>query len=110
MDEFNSELKELFAAYKESLPDPEPSAQFMPGLWQRIEARQTPVVFLRRLTEAFVTAAVVTVLVVSFLIPRWQSSPIFSGSYVDALASTPSDDMLASADIFHAEPGSEAPR
>lgn len=109
MDEFNGEVKELFAAYKQSVPDPEASANFMPGLWRRIEARQTSVVFLRRLTEGFVTAAVVTILVASFLIPRWQSSPVYTTTYVDVLASTQMNDSVAYADIYHAEPGAEAP-
>ena len=39
-------LDALFRAYREACPAPEPSANFMPNLWQRIEARQTLHVFL----------------------------------------------------------------
>ncbi len=35
-----AQLDALFQAYLEACPAPEPSANFMPQLWQRIEARQ----------------------------------------------------------------------
>jgi len=34
-------LDALFRTYREAFPDPDPSRNFMPNLWQRIEARQT---------------------------------------------------------------------
>ena len=33
-------LDELFAAYREALPDREPSAGFTPELWRRIDQRR----------------------------------------------------------------------
>jgi hypothetical protein len=38
--EQNSELDQLFASYRTSVPDPEAGVNFMPELWRKIEARQ----------------------------------------------------------------------
>jgi len=40
MDRMESKLDSLFAEYRAASPDPEPSADFMPGMWKRIEARR----------------------------------------------------------------------
>jgi hypothetical protein len=102
------DLERLFAAYREALPDPEPSAGFTPGVWQRIEARRSPVVMLRRLTEALVTvSALVAVLVGLFLIPRMQSSPVYSATYVDVLANEAAPDTLAYADVIQPDPAAD---
>jgi len=50
-------LDALFRAYRNACPNPEASANFMPNLWQRIEARQTYTFSFRRMANAFVTAA-----------------------------------------------------
>ena len=57
MDHFNDELNALFAEYRAAVPDPGASANFMPELWRKIEARQTLVLRLRKLTQVFVGAA-----------------------------------------------------
>jgi hypothetical protein len=104
------DLERLFAAYRETLPDPEPSAGFTPGVWERIEARRSPVRMLRRLTEALVTvSALATLLAGLFLIPRLQSSPVYSASYVDVLANESSSETLAYADVIQPEPTAEQP-
>ena len=36
------ELARLLEAYRAACPDPEATAAFMPGLWQRIESRRRP--------------------------------------------------------------------
>jgi hypothetical protein len=53
----DQDLDRLFAEYRESLPDPEPTAAFMPSLWRAIEARQTFRMRFGRLSRVFVTAA-----------------------------------------------------
>ena len=50
-------LDALFRAFAEC-PAPEPSANFMPNLWARIDSRQNLTFSFRRLANAFVTAAV----------------------------------------------------
>ena len=38
----------LLRDYREACPEVEPGANFMPGLWQKIEARQTVPFAMRR--------------------------------------------------------------
>lgn len=94
------ELTGLFRAYRDALPDQEPSAAFTPGLWKRIDSRRSSVLLLRRFTQVFVTlAAVVTLLIGVILIPHLQSSSLYATSYADVLAAAPSstsDAMLFS--------------
>src|SRR5271157_5007746 len=79
-------LDALFRAYREACPDPEASPNFMPQLWQRIEARQTFSFSLRRMASGFVTAALALSLAlgVYMAIPRSQSYT--PQSYIEALA------------------------
>lgn len=86
------DLERLFSAYRDAFPDPEPSAGFTPGIWRKIDARRSPVRLFRRLAEAFVTfAAVVTILLGTFLIPRLQTAVVYSATYVDVLADDQTD-------------------
>ncbi len=86
-DPLEAALDRLFAAYREALPDPEPSADFMPRLWQRIEAQQSLTRDFRRLTEVLVTAAIAVSLVMGvFLVGRQPSVSFYSGTYVEVLA------------------------
>src|SRR5271157_3198578 len=80
-------LDALFRAYRDACPTPEPSANFMPSLWQRIESRQSFTFSFQRMANAFVTAAVALsiALGVYMSIPRSNSS-YSSQSYLEALA------------------------
>jgi hypothetical protein len=81
------DLDSLFSAYREAMPDPEPSAAFTPGVWRKIEARRSPVRLLRRMAEAFVAlAAVATILIGMFLMPKLQNSSVYAATYLDVLA------------------------
>ncbi len=79
-------LDALFRAFGEC-PTPEPSANFMPNLWAKIESRQTFSFSFRRMANALVTAAlaVSVALGVYLSIPRANQS-YYSQSYVEALA------------------------
>ncbi len=87
-DENNAKLDAIFAEYRAAMPDPEPGADFMPGLWQRIEARRSANVWiLRRLAQVCVGATLaLTLLMGAVLIPRLEKAPVYSTSYVDELA------------------------
>jgi negative regulator of sigma E activity len=86
MDRMKDKLDALWGEYREACPDPEPSAQFMPNLWQRIEARRTTSVF-RRLTQVCVAAtAALTIIMGVVLIPQLQKAPVYTSNYVDVLA------------------------
>ena len=82
-------LNALFSAYREACPTPEPSPEFMPKLWSRIEARQTFAFSFRRMANAFLTAAIAAsvALGVYTALPRHASpNPSTYASYVEALA------------------------
>jgi hypothetical protein len=81
------ELDALFRAFAAACPDRDPSANFMPNLWQRIDARQTYAFSLRRMANALVTAAVALsiALGVYMAIPHTRATN-GSQSYIEALA------------------------
>lgn len=80
------ELTRLLGKYRESLPDPEPGPDFMPGLWRKIERYRSPERTLRRFAQVFaLLAAATAVLVGAVLVPRLQMAPVHSASYIDVL-------------------------
>lgn len=95
----NRELNALFAEYKAALPDPEPSSNFMPHLWRKIEARQNLLFRMKRLTKFFVVAAAaICILFATMLsVPNRAES---NGSYVDVLAKAYPAENLASHGIL----------
>ena len=84
----DDKLDSLWQAYRAACPNGEPSANFMPELWRRIEDRQRSVFFLGRWARALVTAAAVLSLgMAAYLyIPQGRSSVFSVESYVEALA------------------------
>ncbi len=96
MDQWNNELNDLFAGYKATMPDLDPSPDFMPELWRKIEARQSLVVRIKRLTQVFVAAAAAICVVLGLLLtmPRTDKAPI-NGNYVDVLAEIQPAESLA---------------
>jgi hypothetical protein len=88
-DQLDQQLDRLFRAYREACPAPEPSRDFMPRLWTKIEARQTCVFSFRRMANALVTAAMAAsvALGVYMALPHpAKSNPVYYGSYVEALS------------------------
>jgi hypothetical protein len=98
MDE-NRQLDHLFEQYRTAVPDPEASANFMPELWRRIEARQFFLVRLKRVTQVFVAAAAAICLLlgIALQVPvATQQRPMVSGNYVDVLAdANPTENLTA---------------
>jgi hypothetical protein len=84
----NTELEALFRAYRDACQAPEPSANFMPEIWQRIEERQRSVFFLGRWARALATAAAVLSLAMAAYLytPHAQKSIFYVESYVEALS------------------------
>ena len=97
MDRMNDRLDALFADYREACPDPDGSAQFMPALWQRIEARrQESVSVFRRFAQFCVAGAVAAALLLAVLEPRDQSESLSTNaSYVDLVDASRSSDFVA---------------
>ena len=102
-------LDALFRAYREACPDPEASANFMPHLWQRIEARQTYAFSLRRMAGGFVTAALALSLVLGVYMAMPHGSQGDSPqSYIEALADAqPLDapDIVGTVSLDLSDPG-----
>jgi len=82
----------LMQAYRTACGSPEASANFMPGLWAKIESRQSFTFSFRRMANLFATASVtlsIALLGIYLAIPK--VAPAVTQSYVEALAeaSTP---------------------
>ncbi len=95
MDQWNDELNGLFASYKAAVPDPEPSANFMPELWQRIDGRRSILLRVRKLTQVFVAAAAALCLLFA-MVQVLPGRADLAGTYVDVLAdSMPIENLAA---------------
>jgi len=84
----DEKLDALFRAFAGACPDRDPSANFMPNLWRRIEARQTFAFSFRRMANALATAALALsiALGVYMALPRTSATPMGAQSYIEALA------------------------
>jgi len=100
-ERIEQELDSLFAAYREACPDRDVSAGFMPGLWEKIEARQRTTVLLRRWTQGFVgLAAAASLAMMALMISPSQSvNPLYLSTYIDQLAEEQSPERLLIQDI-----------
>lgn len=103
MNLMDDELGALFSEYRAACPDPEGGRDFMPHLWQKIEARRAgSEKMLRRLAQICVMATVALTIVMAVVIPRIQVDPTVDSSYVDVLAAANNTDaieVLATGDI-----------
>jgi hypothetical protein len=108
MDDFSR----LFKAYRDAVPEPEPSANFMPALWRRIDECRSSLFLLKRFTHILVTvAAVVILLIGAVLIPQLQNSFISSVTYMDVLAAAQSStESAAYSEGIHPESSADLPK
>ena len=93
----NNELDHLFAGYRSAVPDPEASANFMPEMWRKIEARQFFLLRVKKLTQVFVAAAAAICLLLGIVLQMPMSSQTQAvGNYVDVLAdANPTENLTA---------------
>jgi hypothetical protein len=100
MDQWNDELNPLFAQYRESVPDPEPSAGFMPNLWRAIDAKRSFAVRIRRVTQLILTGATAACLAMMLYVavpsPQLHES---HATYTDVLAASHRPESLAALGI-----------
>ncbi len=102
-------LQGLFQQYREALPDTEPSPNFMPAIWQKIEARQSTSRLFGKVARGFVSAAMAVscMLALFVFLPRGQNSAFEAGSYVEILAADHADDNALYFDAVHISPAFE---
>jgi len=106
MIEENDALNRLFALYRRLSPDPDPSAGFMPKLWERIEARRNFTWRLKLYARGLVSVAAavcLAVMVFQFTMPGNGSDAVYSQTYLDALRSANSPEAIAFSDLVPAE-------
>jgi hypothetical protein len=97
-------LDTLFAAYRDACPDPEPSASFMPQLWQKIEAREQTSTIFGRLARNLVTAALALSVVLGLAVSLSSMAALPSESYVEVLAEDQARESLDYFEPVHIEP------
>ena len=80
-------LNDLFRAYRNACPDPEPSVSFMPDMWAKIEAREASSTIFSRFAKTLVTAALGASVLMGLLSASYnEPAPASEGSYIQALA------------------------
>ncbi len=93
MNRMNSQFDRLWAEYRAAVPDVDASADFMPRLWQRIDARRTERLSLfRRMTQVCVLGTLALALMISVILPEVQHEQSLNGNYVDVVAAEDSVD------------------
>jgi hypothetical protein len=105
MRDLERELDELFRAYGQSFADMDAGSGFMPGVWEKIEARRSFAFRVRHLARAFLGAtAVLFTLMAGFLVlVENRAAPDPHESYLDSLASAHATDSMM--DAMHSEAG-----
>ena len=102
-EEREARLCVLFSAYREACPDPDPSPAFMPGLWERIEARQSYTYSFKRLAQAIITAALAASVLMGVYLTRPDGGLLTdSHTYLELLAADQNHDSLADTEIVQA--------
>ena len=92
------ELDHLFASYRTAVPDPDASVNFMPELWRKIEARQSFLARVKKLTQVFVAAAAAICLLlgIALQVPVSSDTAVVRSNYVDVLAdANPAENLTA---------------
>jgi hypothetical protein len=88
-------LDELFAAYRDALPDRDPSAGFMPELWRRIDQRRKPSLSFGRFARVFVTASLALCFALTAVTWSPSLNAVYTSTYVDVLDDDPNKDVDA---------------
>jgi hypothetical protein len=81
-------LDHLFLEYRGACDAPELSANFMPALWQKIEARQSSSWMFKKVSGWFVAASAAASAVLALALLTMPSMPanVNAETYIDALA------------------------
>lgn len=103
-------LNNLFAEYRAACPDTEPGANFMPTLWQRIEARRSPLTQWVMMSRRALVGAMALCLVLGVVMgTALSSSQFYLSTYIEALDDSQVTEDLAAMHPLPAEYPAEAP-
>lgn len=105
-DDLERRFDEMLGSYREAVPDPEPSAAFMPKLWQKIDARQNYLLEWKRWTQGFLAGAVAAsvLFVVLQVLPK-GSADFYTATYLETLAEDQAPERLVYHDVSGDENG-----
>src|ERR1700730_10915213 len=95
MERLDQQLNSFFAAYREGISGPEPSPEFMPALWGKIEAKRSFVYRLKKMSQLAMGAALAASILWGILFLPLPHFDTPAGSYVDMLADAHADDTEA---------------
>jgi len=102
----DARLDNLFRAYHSACEPSQVNPNFMPELWMKIERTQNATFSFQRIAKGFLTAAAalsMALAVIGFL-PTHSNSPVYSVSYVDALAAhNDSHESVDYMDLLHVD-------
>jgi hypothetical protein len=100
----DQQLDELLGQYRAACPDLDPSANFMPGVWARIDARRKSDQGIVRWATWFAMAAAVLVMVLGVLMYR-NPNPLPQRAYIEKLTDEINEDyFLEAAYVAKAKP------
>ncbi len=97
------QLDSLFVRYREACGNPDPDRNFMPGLWQKIESRQSKTMFFERIARTFVAGTMATcgLLGVLMMLPGEQPSALTNSSFVEDVANANARETAPYLDPVH---------
>jgi hypothetical protein len=102
-------LDPLFVAYREACPEVEPRANFMPELWQKIEARRNFWSLFTRDARTFITASAALCLLLLVLnLVGVSNTHLFASSYAEALMADHTAEKTYYTEAIPAPAGGEA--
>jgi len=103
-------LDELFSSYRAACPDPEPGPNFMPTLWQKIDARRNFALSFGRWARGLVTAGAAIAMLMAVIVglPSYRNASVYLATYVDVLDDESRTDNPDFTEIAHHDPGAES--
>ncbi|HWR51549.1 MAG TPA: hypothetical protein VN428_10605 [Bryobacteraceae bacterium] len=100
-DQLDPRVARLLDEYRAALPDMDGSTAFLPGLWQRIDARQNYAIGFRRMAKMIITTAAAVSLLMGAWIVNQRHSVYYDNSYVELLAAGDTHESLDDTEIIH---------
>lgn len=100
-------LNRVFADYRSACPEIEPGANFMPSMWQKIEARRSAVFAWAAMSRRVLLGAVGLCVIFGFLLNTGISHSMFyTTTYVEALEDDgETEDLATLSPVSYPSPG-----